>query len=133
MIHSQGPTGVIFWFALPERANSQSLLACQTFDPDFSRKFCCDKYWENAATSIGKILQNIPPQLISSLFKARAFPHHYQGRIDFNTVNPCHSQGMELVSIPAGRAVLANPVPRAKIFQCSPCREMNSHPRAMNM
>ena len=62
-----------------------------------------------------------------------AFPHHYQGRIDFNTVNPCHSTGMDLVSIPAGRAVLANPVPRAKIFQCSPCREMNSHPHAMNM
>ena len=62
-----------------------------------------------------------------------AFPHHYQERIDFNTVNPCHSQGMDLVSIPAGRAVLANPVPRAKIFQYSPCREMSTHPLVMNM
>ena len=62
-----------------------------------------------------------------------SFPHHYQGRIDFNTVNPCHSTGMDLVSIPAGRVVLANPVPRAKIFQYSPCREMSTHPRAMNM
>ena len=51
------------------------------------------------------------------------FPHHYQGRIDFNTVNPCHSTGMDLVSIPAGRVVLANPVPRAKIFQSSPQRQ----------
>ena len=56
------------------------------------------------------------------------FPHHYQGRIDFNTVNPCHSTGMDLVSIPAGRVVLANPVPRAKIFQYSPCRGLSTHP-----
>ena len=49
-----------------------------------------------------------------------AFPHHYQGRIDFNTVNLCQSTGMDLVSIPAGRVVLANPVPRAKIFQSCP-------------
>ena len=50
----------------------------------------------------------------------KPFPHHYQGRIDFNTVNPCHSTGMDLMSIPAGRVVLANPVPRAKIFQSCP-------------
>ena len=63
----------------------------------------------------------------------RAFPHHYQGRIDFNTVNPSHSTGMDLVSIPASRGVLANPIPRDKIFQYSPCRELSTHPRAMNM
>ena len=36
-----------------------------------------------------------------------SFPHHYQGRIDFNTVNPSHSSGMDLMSIPASRGVLA--------------------------
>ena len=61
------------------------------------------------------------------------FPHHYQGRIDFNTVNPFHSTRMDLVSIPAWRAVLANPVPRDRIFQYSPCRGLSTHPRAMNM
>ena len=48
------------------------------------------------------------------------FPHHYQGRIDFNTVNPRHSAGMDFVSIPARMVVLANPVPRDRIFQYSP-------------
>ena len=61
------------------------------------------------------------------------FPHHYQGRIDFNTVNPFHSTRMDLVSIPAWREVMANPVPRDKIFQYSPCRGLSTHPRAMNM
>ena len=40
---------------------------------------------------------------------------------------------MDLVSIPAGRAVMANPVPRDRIFQYSPCRGLSTHPRAMNM
>ena len=69
---------------------------------------------------------------LPSLGGARTFSHHYQGRIDFNTVNPSHSTGMDLVSIPASRGVLANPIPRDKIFQYSPCRGLSTHPRAMN-
>ena len=76
------------------------------------------------------ILRNQP---IVQCFKLPfSFPHHYQGRIDFNTVNPSHSTGMDLVSIPASRGVLANPIPRDKIFQYSPCRELSTHPCAMN-
>ena len=49
-----------------------------------------------------------------------SFPHHYQGRSDFNTVNPVHSTGMDLMSIPASKVVLTNPIPRDKIFQSYP-------------
>ena len=48
------------------------------------------------------------------------YSHHYQGRIYFNTVNLFHSTGMDLVSIPASRVVLANPIPRDRIFQSYP-------------
>ena len=51
---------------------------------------------------------------------ADSFPHHYQGRIDFYTVNPIHSMGMDLMSIPASKVVLTNPIPRDKIFQSYP-------------
>ena len=44
-----------------------------------------------------------------------AFSHHYQGRIDFNTVNLFHSTGMDLAGIPASRVGLTNPVPRDRI------------------
>ena len=43
------------------------------------------------------------------------FSHHYQGRIDFNTVNLFHSTGMDLAGIPASRVGLTNPVPRDRI------------------
>ena len=61
-----------------------------------------------------------------------SFPHHYQGRIDFNTDNLYHSAGMDFVCIPASRIGLINPLPRAKIDQSSPCRGLGTHPRAMN-
>ena len=78
-------------------------------------------------------LKNWPVDHVFSIREHCTFPHHYQGRIDFNTVNPFHSTRMDLVSIPAGRAVMANPVPRDRIFHYSPCRGLNTHPRAMNM
>ena len=40
-----------------------------------------------------------------------AFSHHYQGRIDFNTVNLFHSTGMHLACILARREGLTNPLP----------------------
>ena len=48
------------------------------------------------------------------------FSHHYQGRIDFNTVNLFHSTGMHLACILARREGLTNPLPRGKINQSSP-------------
>ena len=60
------------------------------------------------------------------------FSHHYQGRIEFNTVNLFHSAGMDLACILASRVGLTNPLPRAKIDQSSPCRGLSTHPRAMN-
>ena len=72
----------------------------------------------------GQILNVLLLQLFFGIMPAKglyqAFPHHYQGRIDFNTVNLCHSTGMDLVSIPASRVVLANPIPRDRIFQSYP-------------
>ena len=44
-----------------------------------------------------------------------SFSHHYQGRIDFNTVNLFHSTGMHLVCILARREGWTNPLPRGKI------------------
>ena len=49
-----------------------------------------------------------------------AFSHHYQGRIDFNTVNLFHSTGMHLACILSRREGLTNPLPRGKINQSSP-------------
>ena len=61
------------------------------------------------------------------------FSHHYQGRIEFNTVNLFHSTGMDSACILASRVGLTNPLPRAKIDQSSPCRGLSTpHPRAMN-
>ena len=46
----------------------------------------------------------------------QAFSHHYQGRIDFTTVNLFHSAGMDLACILASREGLTNPLPRGKIL-----------------
>ena len=75
----------------------------------------------------GWIFQSLP-----SLGGARTFSHHYQGRIDFNTVNLFHSTGMDSACILGSRVGLTNPLPWAKIDQSSPCRGLNTHPRAMN-
>ena len=52
---------------------------------------------------------------LSSILACVSFSHHYQGRIDFNTVNLFHSTGMDLAGIPASRVGLTNPVPRDRI------------------
>ena len=59
----------------------------------------------------------IPP---SSWWSTDTFSHHYQGRIDFTTVNLFHSAGMDLACIFASREGLTNPLPRGKIDQSSP-------------
>ena len=61
-----------------------------------------------------------------------AFSHHYQGRVDFDTVNLFHFAGMDLAYILASRGGLTNPFPRGKIGQSFPCRGLGNHPRAMN-
>ena len=62
----------------------------------------------------------------------KSFSHHYQGRIDFNTVNLFHSAGMDLACILASREGLTNPLPRGKIDQSSPCRGLSTRSQAMN-
>ena len=48
------------------------------------------------------------------------FSHHYQRRIDFNTINLFHFAGMDLAYILANREGLTNPLPRGRIDQSFP-------------
>ena len=57
-----------------------------------------------------------------------SFSHHYQGRIDFTTVNLFHSAGMDLACILASREGLTNPLPRGKIDQSSLSQWRIEHP-----
>ena len=75
----------------------------------------------NADLSIDGIRDVLPRTLVED----NAFSHHYQGRIDFNTVNLFHSAGMDLACILANGVALTNPVPRGRISQYSPWRGLS--------